>query len=502
MINKTIVNLHLFLFRISPFAFLFNFLTWAVLGFLPMIMGLVVMSFTENLLDNNPKSQIMLIVLVVLYVSNVIMILIGGKFEALTTFRVMVKMKEMILIKLFSNSKTKENPAEILNIIENDVQPFTLLLSLEMDLILKLLQYLGSLIILFRASSIITVIVIIPILVIQFIINSMQSKINELNKKKRTAEINFTAQYTEVIKNKEAVKQLNCKGAILSSLDRSINILQKNTINANVFQQLLKSLNNLFYGISIVMLITIYKYSPLTISFSEIILFTTYLSFGYGFLGLYHELVELIQKLKIALFRLDEDLNLSISDLFTYKNEVLKQSNNRDPELIFNNGYEDIALTTGSIYNIENETLADLVLEELRGNPKLIKAKNIVETGFVQQESFLLNSSIKENICLGVVNDERFNKAIRCACIEALVNSKKDEPIGENGLKLSEGQRKRVCIARAIFHGKDLLLLKKPFNNIDFDNAKAIGHNIARMGMSKIVLYLADKHISTFTTND
>ena len=45
----------------------------------------------------------------------------------------------------------------------------------------------------------------------------------------------------------------------------------------------------------------------------------------------------------------------------------------------------------------------------------------------------------------------------------------------------SQGMRQRLSLARAIFHGPDLLLLDEPFSNVDPDSASAIARLLAGM---------------------
>jgi len=102
---------------------------------------------------------------------------------------------------------------------------------------------------------------------------------------------------------------------------------------------------------------------------------------------------------------------------------------------------------------------------------------------YVTQSPFLMNETIKNNVCLGVdeilFNQELFLKAIKCAELQHLaeeINGK----IGENGLQISGGQRQRVAIARALYNKPDILILDEATNALDENTESKILENIIR----------------------
>jgi ATP-binding cassette subfamily C protein len=102
---------------------------------------------------------------------------------------------------------------------------------------------------------------------------------------------------------------------------------------------------------------------------------------------------------------------------------------------------------------------------------------------YVTQSPFLMNETIKNNVCLGVdeilFNQELFVKAVKCAELQHLaeeINGK----IGENGLQISGGQRQRVAIARALYNKPDILILDEATNALDENTESKILENIIR----------------------
>jgi ABC-type multidrug transport system fused ATPase/permease subunit len=102
---------------------------------------------------------------------------------------------------------------------------------------------------------------------------------------------------------------------------------------------------------------------------------------------------------------------------------------------------------------------------------------------YVTQKSFLTNDSIKQNICLGKQN-ELVNIDLLNKCVEILeldnyfLNLNKQ--IGENGIKLSGGERQKVIIARAIYNNPDILILDEATNAMDSKTEYKILTNIIK----------------------
>lgn len=86
--------------------------------------------------------------------------------------------------------------------------------------------------------------------------------------------------------------------------------------------------------------------------------------------------------------------------------------------------------------------------------------------GIVHQEPKLFNTTIRENLLLGVPNRCASQEQIERACVQAnchdfitALPEGYDTLVGESGNKLSVGQRQRIGIARAIINDPPILLL-------------------------------------------
>ena len=117
-------------------------------------------------------------------------------------------------------------------------------------------------------------------------------------------------------------------------------------------------------------------------------------------------------------------------------------------------------LEEGEIY-IDNQNIKNVTLESLR--------KNI---GIVQQDVFLFNGSMKENILYGRLDasDEEIIEAAKRANIHDYIMTLPDgydTQIGERGVKLSGGQKQRLSIARVFLKNPAILILDEATSALD-----------------------------------
>lgn len=107
----------------------------------------------------------------------------------------------------------------------------------------------------------------------------------------------------------------------------------------------------------------------------------------------------------------------------------------------------------------------------LRGHP----------VSMVQQEPYLFNDTVQENIFLGKIPDaDSYNKALELLRMFQLDNlaPSLDEvmklEVGENGKRLSGGQMKRVALVRSLMSGSAILIWDDPFSSVDIILEKKI----------------------------
>ncbi|KRX08450.1 P-loop containing nucleoside triphosphate hydrolase [Pseudocohnilembus persalinus] len=101
---------------------------------------------------------------------------------------------------------------------------------------------------------------------------------------------------------------------------------------------------------------------------------------------------------------------------------------------------------------------------------------------YVEQEPYIFNGTVKDNIVLGTDFDEqRYDETVQNCCLipdfQDLQYGDKTE-IGERGINLSGGQKARISLARAVYQNADIYLLDDPFSAVDSKTGKKINQNI------------------------
>jgi ATP-binding cassette subfamily C protein len=121
--------------------------------------------------------------------------------------------------------------------------------------------------------------------------------------------------------------------------------------------------------------------------------------------------------------------------------------------------------------------------------------KNI---GYVPQIIHLLNSSIKENINLGFFdkNNITIKASLQLSQLDNFVKNLKNKEktsIGEDGVKISGGQRQRLGIARAIYRNPEVLILDEPTSSLDNETEEDFIKTIFSMKRKKTIIIVSHK---------
>lgn len=135
-------------------------------------------------------------------------------------------------------------------------------------------------------------------------------------------------------------------------------------------------------------------------------------------------------------------------------------------------------------------------------NPTLWRNK----CGVVMQDGFIFSESIAKNIAASSneIDKERLLKAAKIANIHdtiIVMPLKYDTKIGEDGQNLSQGQKQRILIARAVYKDPDFLFLDEATNALDANNEKVIVENLQKFYTGKTVIVVAHR-LSTVKNAD
>ena len=126
--------------------------------------------------------------------------------------------------------------------------------------------------------------------------------------------------------------------------------------------------------------------------------------------------------------------------------------------------------------------------------------------GVVMQDGVIFSESIARNIAVddGPIDIKRLEEAAKIANIHEYVMQlplKYNTQIGRDGVGLSQGQKQRILIARAVYKNPDFIFLDEATNALDAKNEKAIVENLDRFYKGKTVIVVAHR-LSTVKNAD
>ena len=126
--------------------------------------------------------------------------------------------------------------------------------------------------------------------------------------------------------------------------------------------------------------------------------------------------------------------------------------------------------------------------------------------GVVMQDGVIFSESIARNIAVddGSIDIERLEKAARIANIHDYIMGlplKYNTQIGRDGVGLSQGQKQRILVARAVYRNPDFIFLDEATNALDAKNERAIVENLDEFYKGRTVVVVAHR-LSTVKNAD
>jgi ATP-binding cassette subfamily B protein len=142
--------------------------------------------------------------------------------------------------------------------------------------------------------------------------------------------------------------------------------------------------------------------------------------------------------------------------------------------------------------NKGNIRIGDLSLSHI--NPHVWRSK----TGSVMQDGFIFSDTIAKNIAIGAeaIDRERLLHAVTVANIRDFIDSLPlgyNTKIGMEGNGISQGQRQRILIARAVYKDPEFIFLDEATNDLDAHNEKEIMEQLNRFYVGKTVVVVAHR---------
>lgn len=126
--------------------------------------------------------------------------------------------------------------------------------------------------------------------------------------------------------------------------------------------------------------------------------------------------------------------------------------------------------------------------------------------GAVMQDGVIFAESVERNIAVddGEVDRDRVVEAAKTACIHEFVESLPSgyqTRLGCSGVGLSQGQKQRILIARAVYRNPDFIFLDEATNALDAKNERALVENLSEFYSGRTVVVVAHR-LSTVRNAD
>ncbi|MCK9256307.1 MAG: peptidase domain-containing ABC transporter, partial [Bacteroidales bacterium] len=128
------------------------------------------------------------------------------------------------------------------------------------------------------------------------------------------------------------------------------------------------------------------------------------------------------------------------------------------------------------------------------------------QVGAVMQDGFIFNDTIARNIAVGQENIDKLRlvEAVKTANIQEFIENLPlgyNTKIGSEGTGLSQGQKQRILIARAVYKNPQYLFFDEATNSLDANNEKIIMDNLNRFFKGRTVVIVAHR-LSTVKNAD
>lgn len=204
----------------------------------------------------------------------------------------------------------------------------------------------------------------------------------------------------------------------------------------------------------------------------------------------FQNLKKKIYKEKLEINEMKEIILKNINFSYSKKNKILKNVNIsiKKGDKVALRGISGSGKTTlvNLICGLLKPTSGNLIINGANYERKEYIFKKII--GFVPQENYLIDDSIKNNIIFfkhdKSFNNKKFKKILKISNTNEFISKLPrniQTSVGERGLRFSGGQRQRIALARALYDEPQILILDEPTSFQDKKNNDVIIKNITNL---------------------
>ena len=155
-------------------------------------------------------------------------------------------------------------------------------------------------------------------------------------------------------------------------------------------------------------------------------------------------------------------------------------------------------------------TLIDVILGLLKPDfgEVLVNSKNInhdypewqKNIGYVPQDVYLIDDTIKRNIALGKldheIDSEKLKTSLELSQLKDFVETLPDKiftKLGDRGARLSGGQKQRIGIARALYNNSKVIIFDEATSALDIETEKKIINDVYKLRNDRIIIFITHR---------
>ena len=122
------------------------------------------------------------------------------------------------------------------------------------------------------------------------------------------------------------------------------------------------------------------------------------------------------------------------------------------------------------------------------------------QIGYIAQNIYLLDDTIEKNISFDFlekeIDKERMNFAIEMSCLQKKIFELPEglrTKVGNDGLRLSGGEKQRIALARAIYKNPDIFFMDESTSALDSETEQKIMLNLKKNFSKKTIILIAHR---------
>ena len=380
----------------------------------------------------------------------------------------------------------------------------------------------GTAIILLVLAPQLVLLALIPLPIGYFVLRWFRKYVRPMSKKKMEHHASLHSALHEALAGAEDVKALRAEGEMAERVDEAGQSLRDAELNLAWHRTRLGPMAD--FGVSLVLLGTLVAGGYLAIAevltVGTVVVFYFYVSRALGPIRKIPGLVYSWHSAQAAVERLDE--LLKIDDAIEPPDDVEEADDGpiavhfQGVDFAYDDSGDSVALDAFELSvepggrvailgpsGVGKTTTARLMLRLMDGETGELHLQGVPiqnwslvllrqRVGYVGQEVFLFDGPLRDNLTLGCddePSDERIEQAIDDAGLRNVVDDGRGGlamEVGENGKRLSGGQKKRVALARALLHQPDLLIVDQMATDLEERLNAQIFERVKELGMTLI----------------